>query len=62
VVCSRKRVTWLMWQAGLSARRRRHHACTIDSQHEQPVADNLLGHNFTASAANKKWLGDITAI
>jgi len=32
------------------------------SQHTQPVAPNLLGRNFTASAPNRKWVADITGI
>jgi putative transposase len=33
---------------------------TTDIQHKLPVAPNLLGQNFEASAPNQKWAGDIT--
>jgi transposase InsO family protein len=40
----------------------KHHTRTTDSQHEQPVAPNLLNREFTATAPNTKWVADITAI
>ena len=33
---------------------------TTDSRHEQPIAENLLQRDFTATAPNQKWLADIT--
>jgi putative transposase len=60
--CGRKRVARLMRSCGLSARMRRHRTRTTDSQHEHPVAPNLLNRDFTASAPNTKWVADITAI
>src|SRR5260221_7147335 len=48
---------------GLCATRpRRRKPRTTDSQHAQPVAPNLLARNFTATAPNRKWVADITAI
>jgi putative transposase len=35
---------------------------TTDSAHAQPVADNLLGRQFTAELPNQKWAADITYI
>jgi transposase InsO family protein len=35
---------------------------TTESQHNQPVAPNLLGRDFTATAPNRKWVADITSI
>lgn len=60
--CGKKRVARLMQELGLSARPRKHRTRTTDSQHEQPVAPNLLNREFTASAPNVKWVADITAI
>jgi len=61
--CSRKRVARLMRAQDLSAPRLHwHKPRTTDSQHTQPVAPNLLGRNFTASAPNRKWVADITGI
>jgi putative transposase len=31
-----------------------------NSKHEQPFAKNILQQNFSASAPNQKWVGDIT--
>ena len=63
VVCSRKRVARLMRQAGIhSLRAVRRRIRTTDSQHRRPVAPNLLQRDFSASAPNEKWVGDILAI
>lgn len=35
---------------------------TTDSQHGQPVADNVLNREFAAERPNKKWASDITYI
>ena len=35
---------------------------TTDSQHDQPVANNLLDREFTALLPNEKWVCDITYI
>ena len=50
-----------MQELGLSAKPRKHQTRTTDSQHEQPLAPNLLNREFTASAPKTKWVADITA-
>ena len=61
--CGRKRVARLMRAQGLCATRpRQRKPRTTDRQHTQPVAPNLLARNFAASAPNRKWVADITAI
>jgi transposase InsO family protein len=35
---------------------------TTDSNHNNPVAPNLLKRDFTADAPNTKWVADITGI
>jgi putative transposase len=60
--CGKKRVARLMREHGLSAKARKHRTRTTDSQHEQPVAPNLLNRDFTASAPNTKWVADITGV
>ena len=63
ICCSRKRVARLMRAQGLcAARQRRRKPRTTDSQHASPIAPNLLERNFTATAPNRKWVADITAI
>jgi putative transposase len=46
--CGRKRVVRLMRHLGLSSRRRPHRTITTDSQHTDPLADNLLNRDFSA--------------
>jgi putative transposase len=35
---------------------------TTDSRHDFPIAPNLIGRNFTATAPNRMWLADITYV
>jgi putative transposase len=57
---SRKRIIRLMQADGLKARRRKRFKCTTMSDHDQPVAANLLDRQFTAAAPNQRWAGDTT--
>jgi putative transposase len=57
---SRKRVIRLMQEDGLKARARKRFTCTTVSDHDQPVAANLLDRQFTADAPNRRWVGDTT--
>lgn len=57
---SRKRVIRLMQEDGLKARVRKRFKCTTMSDHDQPVAGNLLDRQFTADAPNRRWVGDTT--
>ena len=57
---SRKRVIRLMHADGLKARVRKRFTCTTMSDHDQPVAANLLDRKFTAAAPNQRWVGDTT--
>jgi putative transposase len=59
---SRKRVVRLMQQQGLVARVRRRYKCTTMSEHDQPVAPNLLGQKFEADAPNQRWVSDTTEL
>lgn len=60
--CGKHRVARLMRQAGLRAVQKQRRVCTTDSHHTDPVAQSLLQRDFTASAPNRKWLTDITAV
>jgi transposase InsO family protein len=62
VFVSRKRVIRLMQQEGLKARVRKRFKCTTMSDHDQPVAANLLARNFEADRPNQKWVGDTTEL
>jgi len=57
---SRKRVIRLMQEEQLQARVRKRFTCTTRSDHDQPVAANLLDRQFTAEAPNQRWVGDTT--
>jgi putative transposase len=57
---SRKRVIRLMQEDGLEARARKRFKHTTMSDHDQPVAANLLDRRFEADAPNQRWVGDTT--
>ena len=57
---SRKRVVRLMQEEGLKARVRKRYKHTTLSDHDQPVAANLLDRQFKAAAPNQRWVGDTT--
>jgi transposase InsO family protein len=58
----RNRVIRLMQAEGLEARVRRRFRSTTMSEHDQPVAANILDRNFEASAPNERWVGDTTEL
>ncbi len=62
VFVSRKRVIRIMQQEGLKARPRKRFKCTTMSNHDQPVAANLLDRRFTADRPNQRWVGDTTEL
>ena len=62
VNCSRNRVARRMRYLGLRAKAKKKFRVTTDSSHNMPVAENLLARNFSASAPNQKWVGDISYI
>lgn len=59
---SRKRVVRLMQEEQLVGRARRRFKLTTDSNHSLAVAENLLERDFTASAPNQRWVGDVTEL
>jgi transposase InsO family protein len=59
---SRKRVARLMRQEGLRGRVRRRFKCTTMSEHDQPIAPNLLARQFEAAAPNQRWVVDTTEL
>jgi putative transposase len=62
VRCGRKRIARLMRERGINAKPKRRKMKTTDSQHNNPVAPNLLNRDFTADAPNTTWVADITGI
>ena len=60
---SPKRIARLMREQGLAARpRKRHRIATTDSNHDHPIAPNLLAREFavTSVGLNQVWIADIT--
>src|SRR5262245_15891872 len=61
--CCVNTVAKLMRQAGIAAKTARKFRCTTtDSDHNLPVAENLLDRQFNPSGANEAWVSDITSI
>jgi putative transposase len=61
VKVSRNTVAKYMRQEGIRARRpRRFVPRTTDSQHDQPIAGNVLNRQFTRATPNEGWVSDIT--
>lgn len=58
----RKRVARLMSELGIEGASGRRRIRTTNSNHDNPVAENLLERNFTATAPNQRWVTDITGI
>jgi len=59
---SRKRVARRMIALNLKAIHARKFKVTTDSNHDKPVAKNLLNQDFSADSINQKWVSDITYI
>jgi hypothetical protein len=58
----KERVQKLMQLHGIRAKGKRRFKVTTDSNHDLPVAPNLLDRQFTAAEPDKVWAGDITHI
>lgn len=59
---SRHRVAKIMRSNGWRARASKKFKATTNSNHQLPVAPNLLQQNFLAHQPNKKWVSDITYV
>lgn len=60
--CSKHRVARLMRENGLQQKKKRSFKVTTHSDHDLPVAPNLLAQDFSATRVNEKWVADITYI
>jgi len=58
----KERVQKLMQRHGIRARGKRRFKVTTDSNHDFPIAPNLLDRQFTVAEPDKVWAGDITYI
>ncbi len=59
---SRERIRKRMRHLGLQAVTRKKFKSTTDSQHNKPIAPNLLKQKFVMDKSNQAWVSDITAI
>ncbi|MCF6172699.1 MAG: IS3 family transposase [Campylobacteraceae bacterium] len=62
LLLSRKRIAGIMKDLNLKVKMKRRHKNTTDSNHNLPIAPNLLNRDFYASAPDMKYVGDITYI
>ena len=63
VIVSRKRIRNILKQLGLFVKmKRRFKVMTTDSNHNLPIAPNILNRDFYASKVDEKYVGDITYI
>ncbi len=63
LIASRRRIGVMMKDLGLVAKtKKRYKVNTTDSNHDLPIAPNLLERDFYASYPDEKWVGDITYI
>lgn len=59
---SKNRVVRLMRANGIRSKVTKKYKATTYSNHNLPVADNILNREFTAEKPNQKWVSDITYI
>jgi putative transposase len=58
----RDRVARLMRELQRCGTPKRRYRCTTDSDHDAPVAPNLLQRDFEAKRPNRRWVTDITYV
>jgi len=62
IPASRGMVARLMRKNGIRSKIRKKYKATTDSNHNLPVAENILNRDFTAESRDTKWVSDITYI
>ena len=62
LIISRKRISTIMKDLNLKVKMKRRYKNTTDSNHNLPVAANILNRDFYASNPDEKYVGDITYI
>jgi putative transposase len=60
--CCVNTVAKLMRAHGIAAKTRRKFRCTTDSNHDRPVAENVVNRRFEPEEANRAWAADITYV
>ena len=62
LIVSRKRISSIMKDLNLKVKMKRRYKNTTDSNHNLPIAPNILNRDFYASNPDEKYVGDITYI
>ena len=62
LIISRKRIASIMKDLNLKVKMKRRFKNTTDSNHNLPIAANILNRDFYASNPDEKYVGDITYI
>lgn len=62
IKCSKTRLEKLMRKNGIRAKMKKKFKVTTDSKHTLPVSENLVNRDFSPTALNHLWLGDITYV
>ena len=62
LIVSRKRISNIMKDLNLKVKMKRRYKNTTDSNHNLPIAPNILNRDFYASEPDTKYVGDITYI
>ena len=62
LIISRQRISNIMKDLKLKVKMKRRYKNTTDSNHNLPIAPNILNRDFYASNPNEKYVGDITYI
>ena len=62
IACGHNRVAKIMRNKGIKARIKRKYKVTTDSNHDYPVAQNIVNRQFNVDTPNKVWVSDITYI
>ncbi|NOQ30529.1 MAG: IS3 family transposase [Helicobacteraceae bacterium] len=62
LIVSRKRISTIMKELNLKVKMKIRYKNTTDSNHNLPIAPNILNRDFYASNPDEKYVGDITYI
>ena len=62
ITCSQPRVARLMRENGIVAKTQRKFKATTNSNHNLPIAPNLVNQAFGVEGPNRLWVGDITYV
>lgn len=62
LIISRRRISNIMKDLNLKVKMKRRYKNTTDSNHNLPIAANILNRDFYASNPDEKYVGDITYI